>query len=73
MMAVNTIEQRIAAVLDQKREMFDMLFADQRDASKNAAGDGPAKSGPLSQAGGLSRDEIFGLFDLRAPGGKKVA
>ncbi len=58
MMAMNTIEQRIAAVLDQKREMFDTLFAD--------------SGGPRS-GGGLTRDEIFGLFDLRAPGGKKVA
>ena len=58
MLAMNTIEQRIAAVLDQKREMFDMLFAD--------------SSGPAS-GGGLTRDEIFGLFDLRAPCGKKVA
>ena len=55
---MNTIEQRIADVLNQKREMFDALFAD---------ADAPTKSG------GLSRDEIFGLFDLRAPGGKKVA
>ncbi len=60
MMAMNTIEQRIAAVLDQKREMFDTLFSDQS---------GPTKG----SGGGLSRDEIFGLFDLRAPGGKKVA
>ena len=58
MLAMNTIEQRIADVLNQKREMFDALFAD---------ADAPAKSS------GLSRDEIFGLFDLRAPGGKKVA
>ncbi|MCH1493775.1 MAG: DEAD/DEAH box helicase [Rubripirellula sp.] len=58
MLAMNTIEQRIATVLDQKREMFDTLFSDQ--------------GGPTS-GGGLTRDEIFGLFDLRAPGGKKVA
>lgn len=58
MLAMNTIEQRIAAVLDQKREMFDMLFAD---------------SGVPASRGGLTRDEIFGLFDLRAPCGKKVA
>ena len=57
MLALNTIEQRIADVLDKKREMFDALFAD---------------SGTASRGGGLSRDEIFGLFDLRAPGGKKV-
>tara|TARA_R110002049_G_scaffold47902_4_gene138532 strand:- start:4873 stop:6600 length:1728 start_codon:yes stop_codon:yes gene_type:complete len=58
MLAINTIEQRIAAVLDQKREMFDALFA---------------KQGAPTKGGGLTRDEIFGLFDLRAPGGKKVA
>ena len=50
-------EERIKE-LDQKREMFDLLFSDQ--------------GGPTS-GGGLTRDEIFGLFDLRAPGGKKVA
>ena len=58
MLAMNTIEQRIADVLNQKRAMFDELFA--------------ASGGP-GQGGGLSRDEIFGLFDLRAPGGRKVA
>jgi SNF2 family DNA or RNA helicase len=58
MLAMNTIEQRIASVLDQKREMFDTLFSD--------------KTG-VARGGGLSRDEIFGLFDLRAPCGKKVA
>lgn len=61
MLAMNTIEQRIASVLDQKREMFDLLFADK---------EGPIQPG---KSGGLTRDEIFGLFDLRAPGGKKVA
>ena len=57
MLAMNTIEQRIADVLDKKREMFDALFAE---------------SDTPNTGGGLSRDEIFGLFDLRAPGGKKV-
>jgi len=59
MLASNTIEQRIADVLDQKREMFDALFADQ--------------DGKPPASGGLTKEEIFGLFDLRAPGGKKVA
>jgi SNF2 family DNA or RNA helicase len=58
MLAMNTIEQRIATILDQKRQMFDELFAE---------------SAPPSAGGGLSRDEIFGLFDLRAPCGRKVA
>ncbi len=70
MMAANTIEQRIAAVLDEKREMFDALFATQHS---NEVATKPHKNSPLSRTGGLSRDEIFGLFDLRAPGGKKVA
>lgn len=58
MMAMGTIEQRINDVLDQKREMFDALFS--------------SSEGPSRQVG-LSREEIFGLFDLRAPCGKKVA
>lgn len=58
MLAMNTIEQRIASVLDQKREMFDALFAE--------------SGNKVPASGGLSRDEIFGLFDLRAPGGKKL-
>ena len=58
MLATGTIEQRIATVLEQKREMFDALFANQ---------------GAPASGGGLTRDEVFGLFDLRAPGGKKVA
>jgi SNF2 family DNA or RNA helicase len=57
MLTMNTIEQRIADVLSQKREMFDQLFA--------------GSAAPAS--GGLTRDEVFGLFDLRAPCGKKVA
>ncbi|WP_068265549.1 DEAD/DEAH box helicase [Rubripirellula obstinata] len=62
MLAMNTIEQRIASVLDAKREMFNTLFSPE--------GDTQAKP---NHGGGLTRDEIFGLFDLRAPGGKKVA
>jgi SNF2 family DNA or RNA helicase len=64
MLAMNTIEQRIATVLEQKREMFDTLFAESS---------GDPTDGCRTSGGGLSRDEIFGLFDLRAPGGKKVA
>jgi SNF2 family DNA or RNA helicase len=74
MMAANTIEQRIAAVLEQKREMFDALFANQSDSGElpSATAMQAAKNSPLSRTGGLTRDEIFGLFDLRAPSGKKV-
>lgn len=58
LLAAGTIEQRIAAVLEQKRAMFDELFA--------------ASQTPAPHAG-LSREEIFGLFDLRVPSGRKVA
>ncbi len=57
MLMAGTIEQRIAAVLDQKREMFDELFSDSR-----APG-----------SAGLSREDIFGLFNLRSPKGKIAA
>ena len=58
MLAMNTIEERIANVLAQKREMFDALFAESKTPSSG---------------GGLSRDEIFGLFDSAHPNGRKVA
>jgi len=57
MLMAGTIEQRIAAVLDQKREMFDELFSDSR----------------APRSAGLSREEIFGLFNLRSPKGKIAA
>jgi len=53
MLAANTIEQRIAEVLESKRQMFEAIFS-------------AAQVGP---AGGLTRDEIFGLFNLRTPQG----
>ena len=53
MLAMNTIEQRIADVLTQKRELFDTVFSD------------TATPGSV----GLSRDDIFGLFKLRTPEG----
>jgi superfamily II DNA or RNA helicase len=46
--SVNTIEERIALVLDQKRALFQEVIAQ----------NGP----PISM--GLSEDEIFGLFDI---------
>lgn len=51
MMAAGTIEQRIHEVLEQKRELFNQLFAEA----------GPPRSM------GLSQDEIFGLFKLKMP------
>lgn len=53
MLALNTIEQRIADVLNMKREIFDAIFSE---------AEGP-------KPGGLTRDEIFGLFNLRTPKG----
>lgn len=49
MMAADTIEQRIHDVLEEKRELFNQLFAE--------------AGAPRST--GLSQDEIFGLFNLK--------
>jgi SNF2 family DNA or RNA helicase len=49
-LALNTIEQRINEVLERKRELFDAVFSD-------------VNSEPT---GGLSREEIFSLFNLAA-------
>ncbi|REJ65238.1 MAG: ATP-dependent helicase, partial [Planctomycetota bacterium] len=56
-LAVNTIEERINQILIEKRELFDTIFAD--------SADGPGR-GPREL--GLSRQEIFGLFDWQLPG-----
>ena len=53
MLATNTIEQRIATVLEQKRQLFDTIFAET---------DKPKKST-------LTRKDIFGLFNLRTSNG----
>jgi SNF2 family DNA or RNA helicase len=55
LIAQNTIEERINEVLRAKRELSEYVLSDT---------DRPAKEG-------LSREEIFGLFDLRA-GGKPL-
>jgi SNF2 family DNA or RNA helicase len=57
MLMTGTIEQRIATVLDKKRQMFDELFAD----------------APGIASTGLSREEIFGLFNLKGPKGHITA
>ncbi|GEM_PF-149739 len=51
-----TIEERINDILEEKRRLFETLFS---------ATDGPKNLG-------LTRDDIFGLFQLRA-GGKRIA
>lgn len=62
-LAAGTIEERIDAVLEQKRAIFDLVL------SQASAGD----SGRPHGLPGLTRDEIFGLFKLRAPSGASGA
>jgi SNF2 family DNA or RNA helicase len=50
-LTVGTIEQRINQILAEKRELFDAVFDDTIGAPSS----------------GLSRDEIFSLFDLSPP------
>jgi SNF2 family DNA or RNA helicase len=49
---LNTIEQRIDQILDEKRELFDTIFSDTAPRQKTL----------------LSQNEIFGLFQLKCPG-----
>jgi len=53
-LASNTIEQRIDQILAEKRELFDQVFSEGRSPSNL----------------GLSRDELFSLFDLSTPEGR---
>jgi SNF2 family DNA or RNA helicase len=52
-LTLETIEERIARVLEEKRELFDAIFS---------GAIGPQKLG-------LTQEELFGLFDLKCPGG----
>lgn len=52
-LALGTIEERINQVLEEKREIFDTIFSD-AEPHKHA---------------GLTRQEIFGLFQLKCPSG----
>ena len=54
MIMEGTIEQRIHELLEAKRELFREVLSDTQSPSRR----------------GLSRDEIFGLFDLSTPQGK---
>jgi SNF2 family DNA or RNA helicase len=56
-LAVNTIEQRINEILERKRELFDSVFSESVSAP----------------SGGLSREEVFSLFNLRDPGHSAAA
>ncbi|NQT41435.1 MAG: DEAD/DEAH box helicase, partial [Planctomycetes bacterium] len=50
---LDTIEQRIDRILQEKRELFETIFS---------RAEGPGKLG-------LTQRELFGLFDLECPGG----
>jgi SNF2 family DNA or RNA helicase len=50
---LDTIEERIDRILQQKRELRDTIFS---------GVDGPRRLG-------MTQEELFGLFDLRCPGG----
>ena len=50
---LQTIEERIDRILQEKRDLFDTIFSDTE----------PQR--PL----GLTQEEIFSLFDLRSPAG----
>ena len=54
MIMAGTIEQRIHEILEAKRELFREILSDGAEPGRR----------------GLSRDEIFGLFNLRTPTGK---
>ena len=56
MIMAGTIEQRIHEILEDKRKLFREILS---------GGDSPSRRG-------LSKDEIFGLFNLRTPQGKIV-
>ena len=56
MIMSGTIEQRIHEILEEKRELFREILSD---------GDEPSRRG-------LSKDEIFGLFNLTTPKGKII-
>jgi len=50
---LDTIEERIDRILEEKRELFDVIFS------------GTQAGGKL----GLTQQELFGLFQLKCPGG----
>lgn len=54
MIMAGTIEQRIHEILEAKRELFREILSDDHKPSRR----------------GLTKDEIFGLFNLRTPQGK---
>jgi len=53
-LTVDTIEERIDAILNEKRELFDAVFSGAEDRRKL----------------GLTQEELFGLFELKCPAGR---
>ncbi len=53
LLAVDTIEERIDLVLQEKRELFDTIFSSTQDRHKM----------------GLTQEELLGLFNLKLPSG----
>ena len=51
MLAVETIEERINQVLEEKRELFDSILSQTGD----------------SESVGLSREDVFNLFQIKVP------
>ncbi len=58
MIMAGTIEQRIHDILEAKRELFREILSEDQNPHQS-----PGKRG-------LTKDEIFGLFNLRTPAGK---
>ena len=56
-LVLDTIEERIDRVLQEKRELFDMIFSGAEAHRKL----------------GLTQQELFGLFQLKCPGGPMEA
>ena len=56
-LTLDTIEERIDFILQEKRELFDTIFSDTTGGRKPR----------------LSQDELFGLFELRMPSGDNPA
>ena len=52
-LVLGTIEERINRILEEKRELFDTIFSGTEPCRKL----------------GLTQQELFGLFDLKCPGG----
>jgi len=57
--SINTVEERIDRVLQEKRELSELILS--------------GASGGLNKSSGLTHEELFGLFNLRVPSKLKKA